>query len=352
MRSNSKYLFVSDLIMKYKRLLIYQSLRIIWILASLVSVSPYVSAQNKMYDSIVGNCDLISTFSEKWFANISDTWEKEVGNILPKEAIIVAENHLKSFCCKEWYLRDAKVCSKLDEVYPESSFLFDHILDVYLRRLDAFWGDKNSKGLMYGLSPDPQGKERRDFMVKALKNPLGSSPDSINAQYWKYWKMTTDPIHNIDQRDNVECRIIQQNNKKQIKIGMCRDDVLVSINKDFHNWKLVNKYNNACKITELLYRKLGWRFTTQDNLGKKYSLDAMYANCKKLVKKRIQEEYEYAKIVLLVQWNKFMENYLHGYLINNVVQNNMKKLQEKIRDITVFFDDVNKAVVKIISKCS
>jgi hypothetical protein len=49
---------------------------------------------------------------------------------------------------------------------PSSSSLLDHILDVSLRRLDAKEENENGEDLIYGLDPDPMGRERRIYITE------------------------------------------------------------------------------------------------------------------------------------------------------------------------------------------
>jgi hypothetical protein len=72
-----------------------------------------------------------------------DNWKYE--NILPKEAMAQAMLNLKSFCCDTEFFEDADNITgcnsdskiKNDGIYPSSTYLYDHILDVSMRRLDA-----------------------------------------------------------------------------------------------------------------------------------------------------------------------------------------------------------------------
>ena len=48
--------------------------------------------------------------------------------------------------------------------YPDSTYLYDQLLDVAMRRLD---GNNN---LAYKLDVDPTGKTRRDFITNAAQD--------------------------------------------------------------------------------------------------------------------------------------------------------------------------------------
>jgi len=54
----------------------------------------------------------------------------------------------------------------ITKAVPASAYLFDHIIDISMRRLDAKELNENGNDLIYGLKPDPAGKERRDFITK------------------------------------------------------------------------------------------------------------------------------------------------------------------------------------------
>ncbi len=309
---------------------------IVSILAILV-MFPMVSHW-QVVDKKNGNCELVH--SSDVYANIPSDWTtKKFGNIFPIEAVNVAQNHLRSYCCKKGLLQDAETCKNLDTIYVESPFLFDHLLDIYLRRLDAFGKTDTTKDLMYWLEADPQWKERRDFMIEILQDPNGAPPMKIAEKYQKTWKLSTDPFRIIREWGGEDNTVIA-------------DTSLNTLNQDFNNWPLVNKYTYACELVSAMYFDLKGTFLINYD-GESYSVYARwYLWCKNLIKKRLQQEVVYTKLALANQGNVFMKNYLHNILVLNVSYEYINKLHEKITQILTFMDEINRSVAKIVSQCS
>jgi len=138
--------------------------KIITIMIVLISLFAYVTAND--CDSVVSawrNAEWNFEAIKNWTA-----YEK----ILPAKAINQAMLNLKSFCCVEGLI-EAESCKQDGEIdlkwiYPSSVYLYDHILDISMRRLDAKIENDNWEDLMYWLDADETGKEWRDFITKTF----------------------------------------------------------------------------------------------------------------------------------------------------------------------------------------
>lgn len=306
-----------------------------WILSSTTSFS---FAQ--MVDQNIGDCELVNT--SRAYSNINALWNQKFWNIMPTQAVNVAQDHLRTFCCKKKLLTDPSSCTNLDEVYLESPFLFDHILDIYLRRLDAFEKTDSTDDLLYDLDPDIQWRERRKFVVQVGQDPEGNAPMKIYDQYRKYWKLSLENSQNMPIRDGGREYRAEYLHTPSVKV----------INNDFNNWNLVNKYSNACEIVAMIYFQLQGKISVLYD-GEDYSVyDRWYTSCRQLIQERIQKENFYTKMMIWHQGNLLIKNYLHSYLTQIFVQQNLVKLQEKLAQLVRFMDDVNRSTVKITSSCS
>jgi len=112
-------------------------------------------------------------------------WETNSKNMnmsaaMPKEAMEKAINNLTAYCCNT-KKRNKDHCdtTNSDELYPESVYLFDHVLDVYLRRLDARQQGDNGADLLYNLEPDSSGKAWRNFITECGNDVKGLAPLKI-----------------------------------------------------------------------------------------------------------------------------------------------------------------------------
>lgn len=113
---------------------------------------------------------------------IVNSYAEVYRNVLPKEAFKKALINLKAHCCTK---EIKKSCSSGDIKniqlpYPESAFLFDHLLDVAMRRLDGI------TGLAYNLSPDPTALERRTKITEMANSANGMPAKAIEDIYIKY----------------------------------------------------------------------------------------------------------------------------------------------------------------------
>ena len=103
--------------------------------------------------------------------------------------------------------------------YPESAYLFDHLIDITMRRLDGI------TGLAYGLSPDPTALKRREEIDKIANSAIGMQASEIEKLYREYRQ-----LHNNENFD------ITNYNKNDFAIFSLRD-----------------KYNTLCDILKNLY---------------------------------------------------------------------------------------------------
>jgi len=136
------------------------------------------------------------TVTDKNIEEIVNTYNPEYQNILPREAFKKALINLKAYCCTK---EIKKSCSPSDIKniqipYPESAFLFDHLIDIAMRRLDGI------TGLAYNLSPDPTAIERRTKITEIANSANGIQARTIEAIYTGYW---TPHIHTTKNRETV-----------------------------------------------------------------------------------------------------------------------------------------------------
>ena len=101
-------------------------------------------------------------------------------SIMPEESFKKVFDNLRAACCK-WEIHNYCDGINIEWNFPDSVFLFDHLLDVYLRRLDAKWQDDNWEDLMYWLQADEKWKERRDAISDIWNNSEGTPPLQISS---------------------------------------------------------------------------------------------------------------------------------------------------------------------------
>lgn len=145
--------------------------------------------------------------------------------VLPIEAFNKALINLKAYCCTQAF---QKWCSSDDiknkpEHYPASAFLFDHLLDVAMRRLDGI------TGLAYNLSLDPTGLERRTKIAEIANSANGMPANKIESTYTGYRT-----VH------------------KYTDLGI----VISGYNKNIATISLGDKYDTICELVRDIYNKI------------------------------------------------------------------------------------------------
>ncbi len=294
--------------------------KIISIVIAFILFSAYVN-----YTS-ANDCNFVIATTDWNFASV-ENWKHE--NILPKPAIKQAMLNLKSFCCDQ-KLIELETCSEdnqisSDWVYPMSAYLYDHILDVSMRRLDAKEAGKNGEDLIYGLLPDQTGKGWREFITKQANNKDWSIPLQISTKF----------------KENRESGINSLKAWNQSSNEIWWEEEF----SDYADWNLADKYKNVCETSIYLY----WDW--KEDIDRK-TLNKAYQKCEDMSNKRMQKEFNYTKAILMQKWNRLLYNNIKSYLDTYFSQNKLVALQQLVFNIKNTFNEVNKAVIELVSPCS
>ena len=117
-------------------------------------------------------------------------WYKAYTNIYPESLILLAQNNLQKYCCKNKtpYLTEQQQSACKDnksEYYVDSPRLYDHLIDVGMRYLD---GDETLqyKTSQWAVVLDTKGKERREFVTQYGDTPTGRIPLELQQKYTEY----------------------------------------------------------------------------------------------------------------------------------------------------------------------
>ena len=100
--------------------------------------------------------------------------------------------NLKKYCCnneKWWLKKDYKTCKEDIPFYNDntldSPYLFDHLFDVIMRRLNWLSGDKNIY-TKTEMTIDNSWAERREFITNRALSSEWASVQSIKTKYNQY----------------------------------------------------------------------------------------------------------------------------------------------------------------------
>lgn len=229
----------------------------------------------------------------------------------PAEAIRTALANLKKHCCTSQKLIDKSYCNNVDVEwkFPQSPYLYDHLVDIGFRRLDAFPDEE----LRYGLDADPTWKEWRDFITQAAESTEGPTSKEIME---KYNELRT--------------------SKKILPVNPTSDElktVIQSFN-DLEQVSLADKYNNICEIMRNIYEAIRADETIKIDVS---SNQGYHAACLSLAKKRINEEYVLAKYMMIKKSNELLYDVTKAYMHNYFIQEKLMDLAAVINKVKSLF---------------
>lgn len=296
---------------------------LIVILLSFVSVT-YGATKTKDYldtSKDYGDCWSLIFPSRRW-TDSEDVVKNNMFKAMSKTGLEMAFSNLNKYCCNIKAITWTGCVSTNDKtLYPESIYLFDHIFDIYLRKLDA------KTELLYGLEPDWSGKEWREFITEKGNDVKGSRPIEIKTGYDFYWKLTryNAPFSETDAK----------------AIAKWNDSTTWNISQ-YDSWTLYDKYSLACDIVN---------YITQSIQGKTLT-ESEYQSCTEIVNNRIDRENVYVQTLLMQKANKLLWWNLDSYLGTYFIRDKLSNLEQILFDINTSFWEVNKAVKKLVPKCS
>ena len=274
------------------------------------------------------DCDLLFS-KDKILSNWNEDNVENLVKAMPKESLEKAFENLNKYCCDTEMISINCSGTNDNTLYPESLYIFDHILDIYLRRLDAKEENDNWGNLLYNLEPDSLGKEWRDFITEYGNDINGSLPLMIKYKYDIFWTWSRDVTAFIDNYD------LTKDNRK--------DSINSQIQK-YDDWTLYDKYNLACDTVLLIVENY--------LISAKWLWNAEYNSCKNLTNARIDNENTYVQAILMQKANKLLWSNVESYLSVYFVHNKLFELEQLLFDINTSFTEINKWITKLIPNCS
>ena len=267
--------------------------------------------------------------------------------IITKDDLNTALLNLKKYCCDNgiWNSATANTCSNTEGAafnknVPDSQYLFDHIFDVIMRKLSWLtWENDiytNSK-----MTWDVKWVERRSFISEQAENLSWANPETIMTKYHEYWTGSDISLW-FDINKSIEVLM---------KPGITINDYLKYVSwqwnteeskkiaealKQYEDWTLLDRYNNACALTTYFYVLL-----TNKSINIK--------TCKKIVEDQIDLEKDYVNLIIKKSSNLFLANYINWYI--SYLYDRENKLKKLRKDSTDRFLDVVKAVPGMAKHC-
>lgn len=263
-----------------------------------------------------------------------DIWEKVRTNILDESTTKVAIKNLIAACCENWIITENDKCgSKPNYHYPNSVYILDHILDIYLRRLDA-----NSEQIYEEISPDELWKERRNFATKYGNDPKWISPVEINQIYANFRANT----QQLNQNRNEDITKTITNSWK---------NSLTWLINQYDNRTLYDKYNLSCDLVQYISYLINVNEELTTPLIQHFS-QSEYNKCKTMIKNRISNENKYTFIIQKQLSNKLLWNNIYTYLNDVFLGNKLFKLQQIFFEAQSTLSEINRNIKELTNQCS
>lgn len=274
--------------------------------------------------------------------------------IIDKESLNTAMLNLQKYCCENWLWwldMEHDACKNAKEFFNDniidSPYLFDHLFDVVMRRFSGLTGEYDIY-TKTNMSWDDRWMEWRSRINEQAEDLSGANPQIIINKYLEFWQPSSPQSwYDIADKINKTFGYDDDTFLKYVNGQWWSDESLkvAEALKNYNDWSLYDRYNNACAITQYLYRLLNYWVDSRDE---DIVIQKMWI-CGQVVKRQIDNENSYVQLVILQSGNLFLQNYRQWYL--SYLYGRSQKLQKTWSDITDKFLDVVRAVPQLVHTC-
>lgn len=270
--------------------------------------------------------------------NIGDAQkENKMLNAIPKETLETAFRNLHASCCAS-NRSSEPICNKAGSLenrkkrknFPESNYLFDHLIDVQLRRT---LHSNNGENSYPNFPADELAKERYENLEKIIKQPEGVLPTKINREYKKYRGMQSDFLFPWYQGGNI------QEYQEQLKTFITQNQ-----NNDFKKRNLRTKLLNSCASATYLSMLLA------PEQQQSSTLQSAQENCKNLISKQLNQQKTMILQSITFKSDKLTSDTLKNY--GNYFTKRLNHLQTQLVETTTKLQGVAKQVSKLTPRCN
>ena len=308
--------------------------------------------------------------SENWFQIVKDSRETksnrftdfleiwEQTRIISNNDLNTALLNLKKYCCENnlWDL-SVETCKKDKKFFndnaPDSQYLFDHLFDVLMRRLNWLGGEKNIY-TKTKMTLDDKWTKRRKTIEEHAKNIDWSNPQTIINEYQKERQQSPSNLgYNITQKIYTTFKLSNQDFLRYVSWKWSSSESDSNINdsvivanalKKYNERTLYDRYINTCALAEYFYAVLdNWGNSKDKNavIHKNSTKTSTWA-CDKIVQRQIKWENDYVSLVIQRSSNLFLSNYVEWYM--KYLYERQRKLQKLRKDSSDRWFDVTNAV--------
>lgn len=261
-------------------------------------------------------------------------------NPITKEWLQKALINLKTQCCNENILNNNPkmlASCKADENliknrtdYAQSVFLFDHLIDIWIRRLKVY-------NLYSGVKADEQAQKWIEELNEQLTTAEGKTPPEISKNRKEYWWLEGQEQYILPNYNWVSQQEYQ---------GAIKDTVKNT--KTFEEYKkrnLLTKYKNICQESIYLMTYLPIDFKSSE-------LTKAQEKCTVLIQKILNEETVALRDVIDYKAQRLIFQNIEEYAQNYLFTTRAMKAQENmLRWVSNAFGVV-RMIPKLIKKCN
>lgn len=278
--------------------------------------------------------------------------------ILTKNDLNTAMLNLKKYCCENnlWWL-GTKTCED-DKVFfnpnsLDSQYLFDHIFDVMVRRMNWLTGDTDIYTNTH-MSIDEKWTEWREWINDKAEDLEWSDAQSIIDTYKKY-RMKSDPrlwydiTNEINWTFNLDDqRFLEYVSWKSGWEKLEESKKVAEAIKNYENWTLYDRYNNMCALSRYFYSLLNNGGSSSSDKNELILVLSKWV-CEEKMQEQIEGENKYVQLVMQRSSNLFMENYIEWYF--RYLYDRSNKLRALWQSTDDRWLDVIRAVPKLVKTC-
>lgn len=234
--------------------------------------------------------------------------------VFTKQDLQTAVSFLQHFCCEEfnkWAWEKDSVCADLPaggKYYPQSPYIFDHLLSVGMRKLDAKEDDCKNLAIDCTLqNGNTKALERRRKINEIMESTEGYPPSVIQEYFFKY-RWTTENISDPNVVTNMYYTMCDEATRIREAIGLNANDV-------------------DAKLT-----------------GKRW----LNRLCYDIVENRYEKEVHYVRTVMVQKGIQYHQQNLSSYIKTYFIDNRLSDLLDKF----IAIDGCFSMVLKYISRTS
>ena len=323
---------------------------------SIIGIISSLCRLGNVFADDVGDCALaIGKYWENGSFTLVESLRKDDlvlhSNIIDKDSLNVAFLNLKKNCCQylnaknleghTFYEQHTNSCEE-DKTYfntnvPRSYYLFDHIFDVMMRRLNG-----EVEEIYPEVSLDEKGQERRERINEIAEDIEGEVPATIERKYKEY--------RTIDNKNSLH-GIAEDASPGSFDYvnAMTAGENLEILNR-YEERTLGERYDNLCNVAGYVYFVFN---TVNENMIAITETKSMLLGsnvCSKATNSRIEAENHYIENMIVLKSNELLIRNVESYI--TYLDKRLRDLQDTMGKAKNSFFAVARKVPKLVQHCN